>query len=201
MSNISSASLQQFKNNVGIKFQLYNSLFTALPFHKIEKTGILLSVFLNDIEEGFKNKQSPVEIIETFFRNNTSYKTAEEQLGLLFLFIQYVERQVVLFDAIEDAAFKDVHDENEAGTLKHLAVEIQEENKEKMLAEKLQDFSVRMVLTAHPTQFYPGPVLGIINDLSKALLANDTYQINMYLQQLGKTPFLKNKNLRLLMRR
>ena len=23
--------LQQFKNNVGIKFQLYNSLFTALP--------------------------------------------------------------------------------------------------------------------------------------------------------------------------
>jgi len=27
-----------------------------------------------------------------------------------------------------------------------------------------------MVLTAHPTQFYPGPVLGIINDLSRAVI-------------------------------
>jgi len=47
------------------------------------------------------------------------------------------------------------------------------------------------VLTAHPTQFYPGAVLGIINDLSKALAENNTGQVNMYLQQLGKTPFLK----------
>jgi phosphoenolpyruvate carboxylase len=29
----------------------------------------------------------------------------------------------------------------------------------------LEDFNVRTVLTAHPTQFYPGSVLGIINDL------------------------------------
>ncbi len=39
-----SQGLQQFKNLVGIKFQLYNSLFTSLPFHRIEKTGILLSL-------------------------------------------------------------------------------------------------------------------------------------------------------------
>jgi phosphoenolpyruvate carboxylase len=61
------------------------------------------------------------------------------------------------------------------------------------LYEQLQHFSVWLVLTAHPTQFYPGTVLGIINDLSKALADNNTAQINMYLQQLGKTPFTAAK--------
>ncbi|MEJ7673701.1 MAG: phosphoenolpyruvate carboxylase [Chitinophagaceae bacterium] len=57
----------------------------------------------------------------------------------------------------------------------------------------MEDFCIRLVLTAHPTQFYPGSVLGIINDLSKSLAENNTAQINMYLQQLGKTPFFKNE--------
>ena len=61
-----SQGLQQFKNQVGIKFQLYNSLFTSLPFHRIEKTGILLSLLLNDCEEGYKKKLSPQQIIDTF---------------------------------------------------------------------------------------------------------------------------------------
>ena len=38
MDHQSTRGLQQFKNLVGIKFQLYNSLFTSLPFHRIEKT-------------------------------------------------------------------------------------------------------------------------------------------------------------------
>jgi phosphoenolpyruvate carboxylase len=65
--------------------------------------------------------------------------------------------------------------------------------KQRQLAEKLKDFSIRLVLTAHPTQFYPGAVLGIIHDLSKALFENNTDQINIYLQQLGKTPFFKKQ--------
>ncbi|TAM99983.1 MAG: phosphoenolpyruvate carboxylase, partial [Chitinophagaceae bacterium] len=59
--------------------------------------------------------------------------------------------------------------------------------------EKLKDFSVRLTLTAHPTQFYPGEVLGIIHDLSKALEKGSATQINSYLRQLGKTPFLKKE--------
>lgn len=39
-------NLQEFKNLVGIKFEMYNSLFTSLPFHRVEKTGVLLSLFL-----------------------------------------------------------------------------------------------------------------------------------------------------------
>jgi phosphoenolpyruvate carboxylase len=178
---------------VGIKYQLYNSLFTSLPFHRIEKTGILLSLLLNNCEEGYKKKQSPEEIINEFFKKHTSYLNEEDRLDLLFRFIQYVERQVVLFDALEDASFRDVNDFNGVGTLKHLESEVVQNGKEQELNEKLNDFAIRLVLTAHPTQFYPGAVLGIINDLSKALAENNTSQINMYLQQLGKTPFLNKE--------
>ncbi|MEO8582238.1 MAG: phosphoenolpyruvate carboxylase [Flavitalea sp.] len=195
MDHQSSVGLQQFKNYVGIKFQLYNSLFTSLPFHRIEKTGILLSLLVNNCEEGYKKKQSPSEIIQEFFQKHTSFATEEDRLDLLFRFIQYVERQVVLFDALEDAAFKEVNDTGGAGTLKYLETEVlqAEEDTEAKLSQKLKDFAIRLVLTAHPTQFYPGSVLGIIHDLSKALSENNAAQINTYLMQLGKTPFLNKE--------
>jgi phosphoenolpyruvate carboxylase len=193
MDNSSNRALQQFRNEVGIKFQLYNSLFTSLPFHRIEKTGILLSLLSNNCEEGYKKKLSPVEIIEDFFNKHTTYTKENERNDLLFRFVQYIERQVVLFDALEDAAFRDVNDLNGVGTLKQLESEIVQGDKEEALAEKLKDFGIRLVLTAHPTQFYPGSVLGIINDLSRALADNNASLINTYLQQLGKTPFFKKK--------
>ena len=57
------------------------------------------------------------------------------------------------------------------------------------LEQKLKDFCVHLVLTAHPTQFYPGSVLGIMTDLIEALKINDINSIDGLLQQLGKTPF------------
>ena len=193
MDHQSNRALQQFRNDVGIRFQLYNSLFTSLPFHRIEKTGILLSLLSNNCEEGYKRKLSPVQIIDEFFTKHTTYINEKERNDLLFRFVQYIERQVVLFDALEDAAFRQIHDLNGAGTLKHLETEVLQSNKQDELANKLKDFSIQLVLTAHPTQFYPGPVLGIINDLSKALAENNTVLVNTYLQQLGKTPFFKKK--------
>jgi len=75
-------SLQEFKSQVALKFQLYNSLFTSLPFHRIEKTGILLSLLLTNCEEGYKKKQSPVDIITHFFRQHTGYVSERDQLDL-----------------------------------------------------------------------------------------------------------------------
>lgn len=193
MAHSSDRALQQFKSEVGIRFQLYNSLFTSLPFHRIEKTGILLSLISNNCEEGYRKRLSPVEIVNDFFNKHTTYSKEQERNDLLFRFVQYIERQVVLFDALEDAAFKNVNDINGVGTLKHLESEVMHDNKEDELAAKLKDFGIRLVLTAHPTQFYPGPVLGIINDLAKALADNNTTLINTYLQQLGKTHFFKKK--------
>ncbi len=192
MSN-QATGLQEFKNLVGIKFQLYNSLFTSLPFHRIEKTGILLSLLLTYCEEGYHKKQSPVQIIGEFFNKHYPDGTDREKSDILFRFVQYVERQVVLFDALEDSAFSHVNDMGGTGTLKHLSSEVIQYDKEEELKEKLRDYAVRLVLTAHPTQFYPGPVLGIINDLSRAVVQNNAAEINTFMQQLGKTPFLKKQ--------
>ncbi len=189
--NNQSSGLQEFKNLVGIKFQLYNSLFTSLPFHRIEKTGVFLSLLLTYCEDGYHKKMSPVQILEEFFNKHFPDGTDREKSDILFRFVQYVERQVVLFDALEDAAFTSVNDMGGPGTLKHLSSEIIQYDKEKELKEKLIDYDVRLVLTAHPTQFYPGPVLGIINDLSRAVIQNNAAEINTFMQQLGKTPFFK----------
>jgi phosphoenolpyruvate carboxylase len=188
-----SKALQQFQNSVAVPFQLYNSLFTSLPFNRIEKTGILLSLFLNNCEEGYERRQSPAQIVENFFKNHTSITNEAEKIDLLFRFVQYAERQVVLFDALEDAAFQSVNDTQGAGTLKNLESTVSQNNKKAELIEKLGDFYVRLVLTAHPTQFYPGSVLGIINDLVGAIAENNVSNINTYLQQLGRTPFIKKQ--------
>ena len=193
MNSNSSTELTKFNNEVGIRYQLYNSLFTSLPFHRIEKTGIMLSLLQSNCEEGFKKKMSPGQILKDFFERHTTYVSEQQQLDLLFRFVQYVERQVVLFDALEDAAFPRLNDMKGLGTLKHLETEVEQYSKQSQLQKKLKDFCVRLVLTAHPTQFYPGSVLGIINDMSKAIADNNLNQINIYLQQLGKTPFFKKQ--------
>jgi phosphoenolpyruvate carboxylase len=193
MSGLSSNELSKFTKEVGLRYQLYNSLFTSLPFHRIEKTGILLSLLQSNCEDGFKKRMNPNQILEDFFSRHTTYNTEQQQLDLMFRIVQYVERQVVLFDALEDAAFSKINDMQGVGTLKHLETEVLQTKRYTQLQKKLKDFCVRLVLTAHPTQFYPDSVLGIINDLSKAIAENNLNQINIYLQQLGKTAFFKKQ--------
>lgn len=193
MKQPASTALQNFQDKVGIKFQLYNSLFLSLPFYGIDKTGILLSLFLSNCEDGFDKNLSPTEIIENFFKNHTSIQDEDKKLDLLFRFVQYAERQIVLFDALEDAAFREMNDMQGAGTLKQLISSVLQNNKTSKLLETLKKFSVRPVLTAHPTQFYPGSVLGIINDLAEAIEKNEVSNINTLLQQLGRTPFFKKQ--------
>lgn len=192
MNPSDNSSLNIFNKEVGLKFQLYNSLFTALPFHKVEKTGVLVSIFLLHCEEGYEAGKSPVEIISSFLEQYTAYTKEEKKLDLLFRFVQYSERQVVLFDALEDAAFAKVNDLGGSGTLNHLHSEIVQQQMQEAVRKKLRDFSVRLVLTAHPTQFYPSEVLVIISDLAKAIVDDNTALVNSYLQQLGKTPFFKS---------
>lgn len=188
-----SSKLIKFNELVATKFQLYNSLFTSLPFHKIERTGILISLLLLSCQDGFDKEKSPEDIINEFIEKQTNYYTELEKLDLLFKFVQYIERQVVLFDAIEDAAFTHVNDLQGSGSLKQLVLLIDEQKKEEELAKALQDFKVRLVLTAHPTQFYTNNILGIINDLSNAIIKNNESQIYSYLNQLGRTPFFNKK--------
>jgi len=100
---------------------------------------------------------------------------------------------VVLFDAIEDASFSKVN--NMAGTNSIRAMKDKAETKvlRDELAAFFKKFQTRVVLTAHPTQFYPGPVLGIINDLIAAFKADDLKEIKNLMAQLGKTPFINKQ--------
>ena len=64
---------------------------------------------------------------------------------------------------------------------------------EDLLLLSNEDFNVKIVLTAHPTQFYPDNVLGIITDLTEAIKNNKLLEIKNYLTQLAKTSFFKSK--------
>ena len=182
-----------FNNEVVTRFELYNSLFQTLPFYKVKDTGMLLPFFSSHCDKGVVQELSPTEIIGSFFKKYIPDIDHKEQLNRLFRFIQYIERQVVLFDAIEDSSFSKIgHDES--GTLQALLQQASVSEKARNdISEKLKDFSLRLVLTAHPTQFYPGTVLGIITDLIEALKTNDISTIDVLLQQLGKTPFFNKK--------
>ncbi|MBP1840451.1 phosphoenolpyruvate carboxylase [Formosa algae] len=184
--------LTRFNQNVLSKYQIYNSIFMTLPFDSITKTGVLLPLFHETCEKGFKNGDNPTTIVESFFEKYQARRSDESQINLLFRFIQYIERQVVLFDAIEDAAFPVVNNMEGIGTLRSLKETASSENRTELLKQYLEEFKVRIVLTAHPTQFYPGSVLGIITDLTTAIQENDLLLINDLLAQLGKTPFYKH---------
>ncbi|MGN6640731.1 MAG: phosphoenolpyruvate carboxylase, partial [Mucilaginibacter sp.] len=179
-----------FNQEVVTRFELYNSLFQTLPFYQVKDTGILLPFFSSHCEKGTKQQLSPTEIIESFFQKYVPDIDHREQINRLFRFIQYIERQVVLFDAIEDSSFNKIGRMDDSGSLQSLSQQAgQSEKARQDISEKLKNFSLRLVLTAHPTQFYPGSVLGIINDLIDALRINDLSNIDLLLQQLGKTPF------------
>jgi phosphoenolpyruvate carboxylase len=182
--------LSRFQEYVAARYQIYNSMFMTLPFSGVEKTGVLLPLFHETCKLGFEAGDDPTTIIHRFFEKYQSRRDEKDQINLLFEFIQYIERQVVLFDAIEDAAFPIIHRMEGIGTLRSLQESITAGHKTAMLKKYLAGSKVRIVLTAHPTQFYPGPVLGIITDLKEAIKNNELTQIHDLLAQLGKTPFL-----------
>ncbi|PLB20019.1 MAG: Phosphoenolpyruvate carboxylase [Flavobacteriaceae bacterium FS1-H7996/R] len=165
----------------------------TLPFDAITKTGALLPLFHETCQKGFKNGDDPTTIVDTFFKKYQGRRSKESQINLLFRFIQYIERQVVLFDAVEDAAFPIVNNMEGIGTLRNLKESAVSNNNLEALQNYLEEFKVRIVLTAHPTQFYPGSVLGIITDLTEAIKKNNLSEINNLFAQLGKTPFFKHE--------
>ena len=183
----------KFNNKVAAKYQIYNSLFLTLPFEEITNTGVLLPVLFKECQDGFDNKLNPTDIIDAFFKKHSGVKKESEKIQLLFKFIQYIERQVVLFDAVEDAAFEQINDLNGNGTVRYVFNRAVSQQKVDRLIKKLEDFKVRIVLTAHPTQFYPGRVLSIIGELEDAIRESNLQKINELLQQLGRTAFVSKE--------
>ena len=179
--------------HVNLKFQVFNGLFLGLPFENLRRAGILLPMFGDFARERLVAKVSPRALIEEFFDEHAAGESEEERTDLLFRFIQLVERQILLFDALEDSAFAQIHDMEGAGSLQETLERVVQSERRTSLKEITERFRVRVVLTAHPTQFYPSAVLGIMNDLVDTLRANDVARIHELLLQLGKTRF-RNRN-------
>lgn len=182
-----------YEQAVTTRYHIYNSLFLNLPYSNIYRTGTFLPLLYQYCADGFESGKDPKTIINKFFKELIPKATRKEQFDLLFNFIQYAERQVVLFDSIEDASFAEINDMSGSGTVPAMLVRAKSEDLIDQLKEKLENFSIRLVLTAHPTQFYPGNVLAIINDLELAMKDNHLEHINLLLKQLGKTAFFNRE--------
>jgi phosphoenolpyruvate carboxylase len=185
--------IERFNEKILSRFQIYNSLFLTLPFKTIKQTSLLMPLFSEHCRKQYEINNNPRDIVNSFFNLYAPDFDSEQQLDLLFNFIQYIERQVVLFDAIEDAGFSYVNNMHGRGTLRNMKEEASNKQLRDALSEYIKHFKVRIVLTAHPTQFYPDNVLVIMNELSRAISEDDLDSVKKLLVQLGKTPFYKKE--------
>ncbi|SIR36286.1 phosphoenolpyruvate carboxylase [Maribacter ulvicola] len=185
--------LAEFKKSVQNKFNVYNSLFLNLPYKNIENVGMLIPLLLNQSEKGLSNGLNPKEILENFFENYVETKSEKDQIDFMFRIIQYVERQVVLYDSVEDAAFPKLHKHSSSLSLKDYFQLVEKNKSWDTIWDKLSTFSARIVLTAHPTQFYTPAVLDIITNLRTLILEDKIDEIDVGLQQLGLTSLINAK--------
>ncbi len=188
-----SKRLKEFKKSVTNKFAIYNSLFLSLPFGDVKNVGKLIPLLIDQCEEGLNEGKSPQDILEVFFTNFADITDVRERLDFMFKTIQYVERQVVLYDSVEDAAFPKLQQFTDSFSIKDYSRLIEENKNKEKIAEKLASFSARIVLTAHPTQFYTSNVLDIIDELRNLIDNNQIDDIDTTLQQLGLTSLVNAK--------
>ncbi len=184
---------QEYADLVELNYQVYNALFLTLPLDAVEQTGLLLPLLEAASAKGLEENQHPDQIIEAFFAAHKPHFSEKDKHEFLFKIIQYVERQVVLVDALEDAAFSQIHHTEENDVLRKLIDRAHADNLEAKFKRVLEKFGSRIILTAHPTQFYPGQVLAIITDLVSSVKQNDIALSRDLLQQLGNTPFFNKK--------
>jgi len=192
----SSTKVQEFRRSVQNKFNVYNSLFLSLPFRQIRKTGVLIPLLQSECREGLNAGRSPADILDSFFASRSELESEDDEIDFLFRVVQYVERQVVLFDSVEDAAFPLLQDADEHLSLMdyiHLTEGQSGDSSDgKSVREHLSSFGTRIVFTAHPTQFYPPSVIKIIAKLRRFISDNDISSIDRTLQQLGLTSLIKS---------
>lgn len=185
--------LKEFKKTVTNKFNIYNSLFLSLPYNNVENVGVLIPLLLDQCEKGLKEGKDPQEILEVFFTNFVDIKDERERLDFMFKIVQYVERQVVLYDSVEDSAFSKLQKYSSSLTIKDYFELVNRTKNWDKVSKKLSTFSARIVLTAHPTQFYTPAILDIIAELRTLIDQDRIHDIDVTLQQLGLTSLINAK--------
>jgi len=174
-----------FRQWVQNPYLCYNSLFLNLPWEATRNAGMYIPLLHKLSKEGFKKAENPTRILQSFFQKHTDIRKESDQMDLLFRIVQYIERQVLLFDCIEDSAFNQ---------FKKPTVDTVVGNPvEDYWLEHLTSVSIRLVFTAHPTQFYSREAQFIMRELRDALRRKDADTIDVLLQQLALTPFVNRE--------
>jgi phosphoenolpyruvate carboxylase len=175
---------QNFIESVENKFHFLNSVFLGIATDN--ESGKIISDFTRHVEKCLEKGIHPGEIMSSFFPEGTGEKETTDRL---FDIIKFIERQVVIFDAIEDAAFEKINNLQGPNSLQYVIADAVAGGLSGDITDRMKNARVRVVLTAHPTQFYPGTILGIITDLNQAIRCNDLSQMSALLAQLSFTPF------------
>ncbi len=168
---------EKYHDLVELPYQVYERLFLTLPFSPLHKHGSLLPLFARYCEEKLDEGVAPLKIVDEWMSRFSGLESTEDHTALLFLFLQQVERQVLLFDAVERAAHDDLYGEASRSLLEQLKEELPPGGR------------LRLVLTAHPTEFYPPNLFPLITKLSEAIGGRDLARIQELLLQLGHTSF------------
>lgn len=189
LNNSRDTKINAYENEVILKYQIYNGLFLGLPFPDPDQAGSRLPIFTRICQDLMKDGYNVPDAVEKYL---TLVPIPEEnKLNLLNKFLQFIERQVVLFDALEDTAFSKINDMSGYGSIDYLMqkIHIKKTSLSISIDELLQDYHTRLVLTAHPTQFYPNIVLAIIKELANAIKNNELDKIRDLFLQMGLTSF------------
>jgi phosphoenolpyruvate carboxylase len=171
-----------FRQQVQEPFLMYNTLFLSLPFRDIQRTGERIPLLTHACERGLEEGLSPRAIMQRFFDETLGMEDPQEQLDFMFRVVQYVERQVVLFDSIEEANGLQAAQPDGSPLLRLIR-----NDESRRFRDALSTFRARVVFTAHPTQFYPPQVLRIISRLRRFVRLRDRRGMARTLQQLGMT--------------
>lgn len=185
-SNIIKLNFVEF---VKRKFQFLDSVFLSLPLNNLED-GKILTDFKEHVYKSFYENNDPETVVLSCFTDRCDDRNIIDDL---FQIIKYIEREIVLYDSVEDAAFEKINNLNGPNSLANVIGNAITDGESLPLSELLSEINIRLVLTAHPTQFYPGTILGIINDLNIAIRENNLTNISTILKQLSFTPFFSKQ--------
>ena len=134
-----------FEKSVKNKFYVYNSLFLNLPFRKIDNIGMFIPLLHHVCKQGLYTGSDPLEILDSFFKIHANIESEKEKIDFMFRVVQYVERQVVLYDSVEDAAFAQLLQTGDHLSLRDCNHLLAGNKNTCKLSENLSCFNVRIV--------------------------------------------------------
>lgn len=174
-------------------YQLYNSLFLNLYYQDSNHVGHLLPLLKRYARQELAKEKNPSEIMNSFWDAN-AHVIGKSKIDFMFHVIQYVERQIVLFDSVEDSFSPYQLSDQEVTRIRDMFAKFDNTEQQASLMAKLNAFKTRIVLTAHPTQFYRPPVLRIISKLQKQISKHNIEKVDILLHQLGLTSLVNSRN-------